>query len=146
MKHLHQLAKIACFVISAYSLNVSALETASLSIEMLGLQSSEGQAVFVVMDSEASHQGKAPVFVKKIVPIQQGSAKLMLTNMPSGVYSVVIYHDLNANGELDRYFFGLPKEAYGFSNNARGSVGIPDFETSSFRVGTTHSSQQITVK
>lgn len=146
MKHLHRLTTFVCVVICAYSHNVSALETTSLSIEMLGLQSSQGQAVFVVMDSEASHQGKAPVFARKIVAIRQGVAKLTLKNVPSGVYSAVIYHDVNANGELDRYFFGLPKEAYGFSNNARGSVGIPAFETSSFRVGAAHSTQPINIK
>ena len=146
MKPLNLLVKSTCFIISAYSLNVSALETGSLSIEMLGLQSSRGQAVFVVMNSDASHRGKAPAFSRTTVPIQQGSAKLTLSNVPTGDYSAVIYHDENANGELDKYFFGLPREAYGFSNNARGKVGIPDFESSSFRVGVTHSTQQITVK
>lgn len=146
MKYIHRLTTFVCVVIGTYSLNVSALETASLSIEMLGLQSSQGQAVFVVMDSEASHQGEAPVFAREIIAIRHGAAKLTLKNVPSGVYSAVIYHDLNANGELDRYFFGLPKEAYGFSNNARGAIGIPAFEMSSFRVGSAHSSQQIMIK
>lgn len=146
MKYLYRLVKIACFVISACSLNVSALQAATLGIEMLGLQSSQGQAIFVIMDSAESHQGKAPVFARKIVPIQQGVAKLILKNVPSGIYSAVIYHDINANGELDRYFFGLPREAYGFSNNARGKLGIPAFDASSFRVGATHSAQKITIK
>jgi uncharacterized protein (DUF2141 family) len=146
MKHLHRLTKMACVVIGACSLNVSALEAATLSIEMLGLQSSQGQAIFVLMDSAASHQGKAPVFARKIVPIHQGVAILTLKNVPNGVYSAVIYHDVNANGELDKYFFGLPKEAYGFSNNARGTIGTPAFEASSFRLGANHSAQQITIK
>ena len=30
--------------------------------------------------------------------------------------------------ELDKNTFGAPKEAYGFSNNARGTFGAPDYE------------------
>jgi uncharacterized protein (DUF2141 family) len=29
---------------------------------------------------------------------------------------------------LDKNFFGVPKEGYGFSNNARGLLGPPDFD------------------
>jgi len=33
---------------------------------------------------------------------------------------------------MDNNFFGVPKEQYGFSNNARALFGPPDFENAAF--------------
>ncbi len=51
--------------------------------------------------------------------------------LPSGEYAVSTYHDVNNNSELDRYFFGKPKEPYGFSNNVK-PLGPPSFEKCMF--------------
>ena len=52
----------------------------------------------------------------------------------------------NANGKLDTWFYGKPKEPYGFSNNARNAFGIPRFEESRFVVDTENTQLTITVK
>ncbi len=52
-----------------------------------------------------------------------------------GKYAAAIFHDRNNNGKLDKNFIGIPKEGYGFSNNARGTFGPPDFEEAVFSVG-----------
>jgi len=44
-----------------------------------------------------------------------------------GQYAIKVFHDENANGELDINFLGIPKESYGFSNHARGRFGPPPF-------------------
>jgi len=44
------------------------------------------------------------------------------------------YHDENENGELDRNVIGIPKERYGYSNNARGLTGPPSFEEAAIPV------------
>jgi uncharacterized protein (DUF2141 family) len=33
----------------------------------------------------------------------------------------------------DKNFFGIPQEGYGFSNNARGSMGPPAFDKAAFQ-------------
>ncbi len=55
-----------------------------------------------------------------------------LADVPDGTYAVAVYHDANSNGLLDRNLFGVPREDYGFSNNARGSFGAPHFEKAAF--------------
>jgi len=123
-----------------------ATDPGSITIEMLGLHSDQGQAIFVLMDSESAHRGKSQVFSKQIIPIIKKAAEVTFQNVPSGEYSAVIYHDVNGNGELDRYFFGLPKEPYGFSNGARNPIGIPGFNESKLVIKSSQSIQQITVK
>lgn len=51
-----------------------------------------------------------------------------------GKYAAAIFHDRNNNGDLDKNFMGIPKEGYGFSNNARGTFGPPDFQEAVFSV------------
>ena len=41
---------------------------------------------------------------------------------------------------MDKNFIGIPKEQYGFSNNAMGRMSAPSFEQAKFKVSgpTTH--------
>jgi uncharacterized protein (DUF2141 family) len=45
-----------------------------------------------------------------------------------------LYVDSNKNEKLDTNFFGIPKEQFGFSNNAKGRFGPPSFESASFEL------------
>ena len=42
--------------------------------------------------------------------------------------SVGIYHDANANSEMDTNWIGMPKEGVGVSNPAKARMGPPKFE------------------
>lgn len=54
--------------------------------------------------------------------------------LPTGVYAVGIFHDLNGDGALSKNFLGMPKEPFGFSNNARARFGPPSFEEAAISV------------
>ena len=54
--------------------------------------------------------------------------------VPSGTYAIGLYIDANENEKMDTNFFGIPKEQFGFSNDAKGSFGPPSFESASFEV------------
>ena len=56
-------------------------------------------------------------------------------HVPPGEYAVSVYHDEDGNGELNKKGpFGIPSEAYGFSNNPRAYFGPPDYEDCTFQV------------
>ncbi|MDD2914192.1 MAG: DUF2141 domain-containing protein [Gallionella sp.] len=52
-----------------------------------------------------------------------------------GSYAVAAYVDSKDNGRQDQNFLGVPTELYGFSNNARGKFGVPDFAAAGFAIG-----------
>ena len=52
--------------------------------------------------------------------------------MDLGTYAVKLFHDANDNGRLDTNWIGIPKERFGFSNNAMGRFGPPDFDAVRF--------------
>ncbi len=64
--------------------------------------------------------------------IQKKQARCDFLNIPQGTYAVVIIHDENMNGKMETNWLGIPKEGYGFSNNAKGLVGAPTFTAASF--------------
>ena len=60
---------------------------------------------------------------------------VFVPDLPPGKYAVAAYVDNNKNGRQDKNFLGMPKEIYGFSNDARGMFGPPDFSEAVFEVG-----------
>ena len=50
-----------------------------------------------------------------------------------GTYALVIVHDENVNGKLDTSWMGVPKEGYGFSNDAKSFLSAPSFSAASFQ-------------
>jgi len=63
--------------------------------------------------------------------------------LPAGDYAIAIFEDLNGNGSLDRNFFGIPTEPYGFSRNFQPSISAPDFSDCSIHL---EKSQSISIK
>ena len=55
-------------------------------------------------------------------------------NLPEGIYAIALFIDANKNMKIDKNFLGIPKEQYGFSNNAMGNLSGPSFEQAKFQV------------
>jgi uncharacterized protein (DUF2141 family) len=51
----------------------------------------------------------------------------LIPDLPPGTYGVIVFQDENGNGRLDKNFWGVPTEPYGFSNDALGTLGPPSF-------------------
>jgi uncharacterized protein (DUF2141 family) len=54
-------------------------------------------------------------------------ATAVLENLPPGSYGVAVIHDENRNRKLDRNFFGIPREGFGFANNPHVGLSAPPF-------------------
>ena len=82
--------------------------------------------------------GAAPGITQGTIEMVEPGSVTYRYELPPGTYAIGIFHDANLNNRLDNYFFGVPREQYGFSNNARGFMGPPSFEDAAFSVeGTT---------
>jgi uncharacterized protein (DUF2141 family) len=75
-------------------------------------------------------------FYKGLVSDATGeTVTMMVPDLPPGRYAVAAYVDNNRNGKQDKNFLGVPKEDYGFSNDARGRFGPPEFAEAAFDIG-----------
>jgi uncharacterized protein (DUF2141 family) len=67
-----------------------------------------------------------------IIKIRKSQARCDFEDIPTGTYAMVVIHDENMNGKLDTNALGIPKEGYGFSNDAKKFLGTPSFSDASF--------------
>ena len=65
--------------------------------------------------------------------IIDGKITVVFKNVPKGEFAVMAVHDENANNQMDFELSGMPKEAYGMSNNNM-SFGPPLFSDAKFTV------------
>ena len=89
---------------------------------------------------------KGQVFRGIHIHAQVGKVTGRFSNLPLGKYAIAVYHDKNNNKKLDKNFFGIPKEPYGFSQNARAIFGSPSFAKAAFIVGKKSLSTSIKIK
>lgn len=78
-----------------------------------------------------------------VAVVQDAEASCSLGHHRPGRYAIALLHDEDANGDMNRDFFGLPQEGYGFSNDARPGLGPPSFDDAAFRHGEDTSSTTI---
>jgi uncharacterized protein (DUF2141 family) len=112
-----------------------------LRVTIDGLRSSEGTLLIGLYNSAESFSRAIDLSDKEGFlndPYRVAGVALManeamkggvvLSNLKPGRYAVIVFHDENGNGRLDKNFWGVPTEPYGFSNDAQGILGPPKFE------------------
>ena len=81
-------------------------------------------------DNSKQRPGIVAGLVKKVM---SGEAEGTI-ELEAGTYSIGFFIDKNDNEKLDTNFLGVPKEQFGFSNDAMGRFGPPSFEAASFNL------------
>ncbi len=112
------------------------LQTASLTVVITDLNNDKGEVRIALCNSKENYESGNP-FMKAAAKIRNNTATFTFEKVPFGTYAVKFYHDENMNGKLDRNLFGMPKEDYGFSNNATGNFGPASFEDAKFEINKT---------
>ncbi|MDQ0033279.1 uncharacterized protein (DUF2141 family) [Variovorax boronicumulans] len=105
----------------------------------LRLSVADGPAVDATLyvalyDSAAGFAGNA--LASQMVPMRAGAAQLVFPGLAPGRYAVRVFADENGNGKLDTNLFGMPTERYGFSNDAKGNLGPPEFDAAAIGIDT----------
>ena len=84
--------------------------------------------------TQADFPSGTPFFTTRLVPNSAGAITYHISDSPPGRIAVSAFHDLNGNQDLDINALGVPIESYGFSNNARGLFGPPNFSDVSIQI------------
>jgi uncharacterized protein (DUF2141 family) len=102
--------------------------TSTISVRIEGLRNDKGTVFVSLFDNKkAFKDGKNAVVSGQARPVG-GSCVVVLDKVPAGRYALHFIHDENENKKLDTNFIGIPKEGFGFSKDAMGRFGPPDFE------------------
>lgn len=119
---------------------------ANLTCLIKGLEHLEGSLHIAFYNSADTFlkDGKQMASCKNNQPLKKDSR--LVCPLPAGKYAAAVYHDENSNGKLDTNFLGIPKEGYGFSNNASGSFGPPKYKDAAFTMGESDQETSILLK
>jgi uncharacterized protein (DUF2141 family) len=107
-----------------------------LQITVMDVPTDTLQIAVALYQEEANFLGETSTFAAT-VPYDANSgstAIVVLENLPYGSYAIIALADRDGDARLARGAFGLPKEAYGFGNDAMGLFGPPSFKKACVRV------------
>lgn len=67
-----------------------------------------------------------------MIKVRDTQARCNFLDIPPGTYALAVIHDENMDGKLETNWLGIPREGYGFSNDAKAMMGAPSFKAASF--------------
>lgn len=106
--------------------------TGNFSLQLTGFEKAKGEVRIAMFNSEESYKAKKEPVYAVVLPVDSTSMTWEVERLPEGNYAIAVYHDENKNGKLDTNLLGIPKERYGFSNNARGRFGPASWKDAVF--------------
>jgi uncharacterized protein (DUF2141 family) len=106
-----------------------------IHVKILHIRNSNGTVACALFESPQGFPREFLQFATNImmIRIRKSQARCDFEDIPPGTYAMAVVHDENMNGKLDTTWLGVPKEGYGFSNNAKSLLGPPSFSAASFR-------------
>lgn len=104
-----------------------------IKISVINLRSNKGHVLVSLYKDGIGYPNEPSKAIRKAkLVIKDKEAWALFTGLSSGKYAVAILHDENDDQKMNKNFLGLPKEGYGFSNNAMGAFGPPAFSKAAF--------------
>ena len=108
----------------------------------LGNQDKPGTLMLAIYNSAEAFAGSVSKEKRSEIGVFKGlelylepeDSTQLNTEIPDGEYAIALFIDLNGNKKIDKNFLGIPKEQYGFSNNAMGKLPAPTFVQAQFTV------------
>jgi outer membrane protein len=100
------LALFLCTALAAYS--------ADLSVELQNPPSTGTVEILLFDSPDTFGDLRAPA--KSVRVPATGQSVYRITGVPPGDYALMVHHDENSNGGLDKNFIGIPREPVGFAN------------------------------
>jgi len=110
-----------------------AMEGVKLTVTVNGVETTEGEVLIRIFNSEAAWLDKDMALKTSRVPATIGSVSTRFTLSP-GSYAVSVIHDADSNGIMNMQWLPYPRpsEGAGSSNDPRPTLGPPDYSDARF--------------
>lgn len=121
----------SCFVFVLFKVSPASCQS-TVTVVVQGVRDQKG-VIRVALFDKAEHFLEKPVYSGHEAA-RGDRVTVVMSNVREGSYGLSVFHDLNANEELDTNALGIPKEGFGFGNDALGVFGPPSFDRASVKV------------
>lgn len=108
--------------------------TGNIEVDITQVKNNDGLVRVVLFNKAAGFPGDHTVALQTInVDAKKDVTHVVFKEVPYARYAIAILHDENSNGKMDTNLFGIPREGYCVSNDAKGSTfGPPKFADAAF--------------
>jgi uncharacterized protein (DUF2141 family) len=90
---------------------------ADLQVEVDGIESAEGHIRLALYNDPESFRDEQKSMQRREQAALPGTMRFTLEGLEPGEYALIVYHDADDNGEMNRFLGMIPTEGYGLSNN-----------------------------
>ena len=109
------------------------VDSCDIHVTITGLRSDRGAVEVALYNSDNTFLGDSSKVFRVVDDWPgKGISNVVFRRAPFGTYAIAAFHDENMNRKMDKGVFGIPKEGYGFSNDAMGFMGAPSFDKAQF--------------
>lgn len=112
--------------------NLFPTENPQLTIKISNIEKIQGEIKIGIFNTEKNFLKEGASVKNYSIKVEKNSTVVTISNLPKGEYAISMYHDENSDNECNRNFIGIPKEAYGFSNNITPKMAPPKYKDCKF--------------
>ncbi|PWG06457.1 DUF2141 domain-containing protein [Polaribacter aquimarinus] len=120
------------FIFSGILFILAQEETFDLTIEISGMDTDKGKVFIALYNSKENFLKSSKDTKGTSAVVKNKKAVAYFKGLKKGEYAISLFHDENDNKKMDTKIFGIPKEPYGFSNDATGFMGPPKYKDAKF--------------
>lgn len=143
MKNLIKNMALAIALANAATALVDGAHAADLTVEVKNISKTDGNIMIAVYDKADGFLSEEGMKMGMKLRADTAGVSHTFTGLDAGTYAVSVFHDLDADGELDSNFLGIPEEPVGMSRDARGRFGPPKFKDAAFKLSAEGGTQKI---
>ncbi len=118
----------------ALGLSAVGVHAADLRVTVANLEPDAGYLMVALYDTPERFSDREDAVEEIRKPVRGDTLAVTFTGLDPGEYAVAVFQDLDGDGVLDTNMLGMPREPWGFSRDATGRMGPPDFADAAFSV------------
>jgi uncharacterized protein (DUF2141 family) len=108
--------------------------TSTVSVNVGPLRAVKGSLACRLYTTSNGFPRTATGTLNRRAKIAGDHARCVFEKVAPGTYAVMVHHDENDNGKMDKNLLGMPLEGYGASNNRTHALSAPSWDESKFAV------------
>jgi uncharacterized protein (DUF2141 family) len=117
---------------TAFAVIAEAQQGNSITVQVSGLRNNTGDVRCGLYNSAATFPKNGQELKGVQAPIANQQATCTFTDVPPGTYAVALFHAEQGQTVMRTGMFGMPRDGYGFSRNAKIGMGPPAFNDAAY--------------
>jgi uncharacterized protein (DUF2141 family) len=124
---------VTALIMTACTITATAsAQSTSLDVTVSTVTQAAGEVLLAVYNAEDTF-GKTSLLAMRKAAVE-GDIEFSFSDLEPGEYAIMVFHDVNSNGELDTNLLGLPKEPWGASLQGKSIFGAPGWSDTRFEL------------